>query len=117
MSNNYYETLDARDLGVRPHLDEGVLQVWALEADSMRDLASVARAAVSSSAEPEDHPNVESWTTTSLELGSPEDTAASGVDGESVDLPMPLTLTVQPGALRVWTPEPVAHDSDTTTDA
>jgi len=117
VSNNCYETLNARDLGVRPHLDEGVLQVWALEADSMRDLASVARAAVSSSAEPEDHPNVESWTTTSLELGSPEDTAAAGVDGESVDLPMPLTLTVQPGALRVWTPEPVAHDSDTTTDA
>jgi diacylglycerol kinase family enzyme len=113
ISNNCYETLNARNLGVRRRLDEGVLQIWALEANGVRDLASVARAAVSSSMNPEEHPNVESWTASRLELTSPEPEATAGVDGEAVDLPMPLTLTLRPGALRVWTPEPVAHLDDT----
>ena len=116
ISNNCYETLNARDLGIRPELDAGVLQVWALEAEGVGDLASVARAAVSSATTPEEHPNVEAWTTERVELTSTEETAAAGIDGESVEVPMPLTVKVQHGALRVWTPQPVAHQDDVTTD-
>ena len=107
ISNNCYETMNARDLGVRSRLDEGVLQVWVLEAEGVADLASVARAALSSRLDPEDHPNVEAWTTTRLPLESDAPEIAAGVDGESVTLAMPLEIVIRPGALRVWVPRVV----------
>ncbi len=104
VSNNRYDTVSLRTLGTRTRLDEGLLQVWILDAETIGDLASVARAAVGSSTDPEEHPNVESWTTPSLELGSSDGEVAAGIDGEAVTVAMPLTLSVRPAALRVWLP-------------
>jgi diacylglycerol kinase family enzyme len=83
VGNNRYE-LSLFTLGERERLDEGVLHLWA--AAGVLPTAWEERVAPSFR----------------IELGQP--TVKAAIDGEPVELELPLELSSQPGALRVLVP-------------
>lgn len=82
VSNNPY-LLDRPPAGTRPRLDGGRLGVIVLDPPDAGP-----------------HPPGRAWTTPSLEVTAP-DPLHGGVDGEAVDLGVPLRCTIRPRALRV----------------
>jgi diacylglycerol kinase family enzyme len=104
VANNRYAALEVTSLGVRDRLDDGVLQVWVLEAEGMAELVSVAAAAVTPGRQPGELDHVTTWETGQLELTSSESVVGAAIDGEAVVLDMPARFTVDRRALRVWTP-------------
>jgi diacylglycerol kinase family enzyme len=82
VSNNPY-ALDRPPAGTRPRLDSGRLGVIVLD-----------------SPEAGSHPPGRAWSVPSLDVAAPAPVHA-GIDGEAVDLPVPLRFVIRPGALRV----------------
>jgi diacylglycerol kinase family enzyme len=82
VSNNPY-SLDRPPAGSRPRLDSGRLGVIVLD-----------------SPEGGPHPPGRAWTVPFLDVTAPAPVHA-GIDGEAVELPVPLRFVIRPNALRV----------------
>lgn len=102
IANNCYDLSSPLRLGVRPALDEGVLQVTVVDPERGRDVASIAVTAVHDDAAA--HERVEQWTTTVITIDADEPELAVGIDGEAATLVPPVTLRIAPRALRVQVP-------------
>jgi diacylglycerol kinase family enzyme len=108
VSNNPYHLATLRHLGQRFSLRAGMLGVVvvarqpippppALIADVRKDLRRTGSAAVSGS-------GVVVWSATEVTLLGTAATLPAGIDGEPVELRLPITCRVRPGALTVHLP-------------
>jgi diacylglycerol kinase family enzyme len=101
-NNRYAGPSDPTPFGTRPRLDVGVLgiDVVAFRArDEQRRLVQAIRRG-----HPERAPSLRSWTARALSVRSRTGVVAAGVDGEYVEFPSPLVMSIRPGALRVRVP-------------
>jgi diacylglycerol kinase family enzyme len=96
VANNPYGTGDIAGMGRRARLDRGVLGVVAVTVSSAAQAASLlyGRHAAGLSV----------ITTRQIEITADTAQIPVGVDGEAIVMPVPVTCTVSPGALRVWVP-------------
>jgi diacylglycerol kinase family enzyme len=98
-----YELASITDIGVRSALDDGVLQVSVLEPSDEPDLRRLTTAAVLGSLHNAD--GFWQWNAASFDVSSPIGLINLGVDGESLQWESPVTIRVEPHALRVRIPE------------
>jgi diacylglycerol kinase family enzyme len=102
---NRYETWNLLELGRRHRLDEGVLQVTALtrlDDDVVKGLVTLTGlASIGGGMELAD---CQQWTTAVFRLASADDQIVVGIDGESVTVRQPATITLKPQALRLLVP-------------
>jgi diacylglycerol kinase family enzyme len=96
VANNPYGTGDIAGMGRRARLDRGVLGVVAVTVSSAAQAAGLlyGRHAAGLSV----------ITTRQIEITADTAQIPVGVDGEAIVMPVPVTCTVSPGALRVWVP-------------
>jgi len=83
-SNNPYAPRRPGARGVRPALDGGRLGIVLIDSPA-----------------PHTPPRARAWTVPTLVVDGDREIIHAGLDGESVDLRMPLRIAVRPGALRV----------------
>ena len=83
-SNNPYAPRRPGARGVRPALDGGRLGIVVVDSPA-----------------PRTPPRARAWTVPALVVDGDREIVHAGLDGESVDLRMPLRIAVRPGALRV----------------
>ncbi len=104
ISNNPYRELgDVTGVGRRESLTGGVLGVMVVAVSDPDELAAAARRlTLGSSIEEID--GFDQWTAPSVVLESHHATAAAGVDGEAMDLAVPLDVRIVPGGLTVLVP-------------
>lgn len=98
--NNRYDFLGLHDFGERSRLDDGFLDILALESGDPDTLERLADSLLL--AQP--GPDWMRWDATRLVVESNRGRVLAGVDGEAVEFDTPLTIEVLPGALRVLTP-------------
>ncbi len=98
---NRYETTHLGELGERKLLDEGVLQVIAMQAMNEQMLRHLARNVRidSDSIGP-----VRQWTTQAFTVSHPSGQVRVGVDGESLVMASPVQMKILPGGLTVLVP-------------
>jgi diacylglycerol kinase family enzyme len=103
IANNPYAVPDEpAPPGTRPRLDTGVLEVDVVaykDLAGMREL--IAAAARGSPAEARCY---SSWTGTTVRVSSKTGTVRAGVDGEAVEFPSPVEVSIRPKALRIRVP-------------
>ena len=97
---NRYETLKLDQLGERKYLDQGVLQVIALSALGQPVIRQLLRRIHISS------PNspLQEWTANQFTVSHPSGQVKVGVDGETLELPSPVHISILPKALRLLVP-------------
>ena len=102
LANNPYEYRGVKTAGTRPRLDTGELGIDVVSYDTpqglsrmVRDLQRGAGAAAS---------GLTRWTAESITIESTAETIAAGVDGEYLEFPAPLEVSVRPGVLRIRLP-------------
>jgi diacylglycerol kinase family enzyme len=96
VSNNPYGTGDLAGLGRRSRLDGGVLGVVGVTVSNAAQAAGLLRGRHAA--------GLKVLTTKQIEITADVAQIPVGVDGESILMPVPVTCTVSPGALRVWVP-------------
>jgi diacylglycerol kinase family enzyme len=96
VSNNAYGTGDIAGLDRRARLDRGVLGVVAVRVGSAAQAVGLIRGRHAT--------GLRVLTTTRIVITADTPRIPVGIDGESVLMPVPVTCTVSPGALRVWVP-------------
>jgi diacylglycerol kinase family enzyme len=96
VSNNPYGTGDLAGLGRRSRLDRGVLGVVGVTVSNAAQAAGLLRGRHAA--------GLKVLTTKQIEITADVAQIPVGVDGESILMPVPVTCTVSPGALRVWVP-------------
>ena len=99
VSNNAYPL---RDLGGRPRLDAGVLEVSALRRTEGQELGRALENLFTGGYQAGE--GWARWTATSLEVDSPSGRLQVGLDGEPVELETPIEFAIHAGALRVLVP-------------
>jgi diacylglycerol kinase family enzyme len=101
VSNNAYPVTD---LGGRPRLDAGMLEVSALRRTQGQELGRALENLFSGRYQAGE--GWARWTTTSFEVDSPSGRLEVGIDGEPVVLDTPIEFKIHAGALRVLLPPP-----------
>jgi diacylglycerol kinase family enzyme len=102
VANNRYDLTGGGELVARTSMDDGVLQISALQARTGAALAGLAtRLATRRASQGSDWAQ---WTGTVLLVEAAQAELPAGIDGESVVLRPPLEFRVLPGALRVLVP-------------
>jgi diacylglycerol kinase family enzyme len=96
VSNNPYGTGDIAGLGRRARLDRGILGVVGVTVSSAAQAAGLLRGRHAT--------GLKVLTTKQIQITADTPQIPVGVDGESMVMPVPVTCTVSPGALRVWVP-------------
>jgi diacylglycerol kinase family enzyme len=104
VSNNPYRNFASVDGGGRRvSLSGGELGVLVIAAADAEELSRGARQTTRGKAI-EDVAGFDSWTAPAIRIASDDPTVLAGVDGESMELPAPLDITIVPGGLRVIVP-------------
>ncbi len=116
VSNNPYRAPGGLDnAGRRISLTGAALGVLVVAVDDADGLAAAARR-ISLGTSLEQVEGCDQWTASTLRIDSSRSTVLAGVDGEAIELPVPLEIRVVPGALRiivpVGTPAPPAPTSN-----
>ena len=96
VANNPYGTGDIAGLGRRARLDRGVLGVVGVTVSSARQAAGLLRGRHAA--------GLSVLTTEQVEITADTAQIPVGVDGEALVMPVPVTCSISPGALRVWVP-------------
>jgi diacylglycerol kinase family enzyme len=99
VSNNAYPL---SDLGGRPRLDGGLLEVSALRRTEGQELGRAVESLLTGGNRAGD--GWARWTATRLEVDSPSGRLQVGIDGEPVELETPIEFRIHAGALRVLVP-------------
>jgi diacylglycerol kinase family enzyme len=99
VSNNAYPL---SDLGGRPRLDAGLLEVSALRRTEGQELGRAVESLFTGGNRAGD--GWARWTATRLEVDSPAGRLQVGIDGEPVELETPVEFEIHAGALRVLVP-------------
>jgi diacylglycerol kinase family enzyme len=101
VSNNAYPLTN---LGGRPRLDAGLLEVSALRRTEGQEIGRALENLFSGNYQAGE--GWARWTTTSFEVDSPSGKLEVGIDGEPVVLDTPVEFRIRAGALRVLLPPP-----------
>ena len=96
VSNNRYVMSGPPDYGRRTRMDAGLLGVSAVT--SLPDAGSVGSVTL------DDLRSLHEWETSSFRIESDGETILAGVDGEALEFPAPLEITIRPQQLRVLVP-------------
>ena len=96
VSNNPYQLSDLAGMGRRARLDTGLLGMVAVTVDDAGQAVALLRHAKDR--------GVTIRAAREVVVGGSTPQVPAGVDGESVSLPSPVTLSIRPGALRVRVP-------------
>ncbi|MFJ5552882.1 diacylglycerol/lipid kinase family protein [Streptomyces sp. NPDC093225] len=96
VSNNVYGRGDAAGLGTRTRLDAGVLGVLGVKVDSAAQAVGILRGTRSG--------GLTSLTAREVSVDADAPVVSVGIDGEAVELPVPVRCRVEPGVLRVRVP-------------
>jgi diacylglycerol kinase family enzyme len=102
-NNPYAGPDDASRAGTRPRLDTGVLGVDAVAYRSPTELRGLVAEAIGGAAIRSKA--YRSWTGRKLRVSSNDGVVHAGVDGEAVEFPSPVDISIAPGALRVRVPK------------
>ena len=102
VSNNPYILGPKLDVSQRRSLTTGTLGVFAINARTGKDAASLV--AMSAIGGAKKDPNLHEFTTERFEVRSRSGTANAGVDGEALTLDTPLTFQIHPGGMTVLVP-------------
>ncbi len=106
IANNLYgDGARLAGLGRRSSLNQGLLQVSVIDADTGWDLAGLIVAAATLGT-PEDHGAFQRWTSPAITISSSQSVVRAGLDGEAVTLDAPVEVVVGPQVLRVALPIP-----------
>ena len=101
-NNPYAKPEDPMPAGSRPRLDTGMLGVDVVaykDATELRSLVAAASGGVIERARA-----YQRWTCEQIRVRSKEGVVRAGVDGESIEFPSPLDISIRPGALRIRLP-------------
>lgn len=102
---NRYQTLNVFELGQRPKLDEGVLQINALtklnDATVKKLLGTMSIGVVRGQ---KALPDFIQWVSKSFEITSDAKKLVVGVDGENEEYSCPVRVTIKPKALTIYIP-------------
>ena len=96
VSNNPYQLSDIAGMGRRARLDTGVLGMVAVTVDDAGQAVGLLRHTKDRGV------TIRAAQEVVVDASTPQ--VPAGVDGESVSLPSPVTLSIRPGALRVRVP-------------
>ena len=96
VADNPYGTGDIAGLGRRARIDRGVLGVVGVTVSSAAQAVGLLRGRHAA--------GLSVLTTEQIEITADTAQIPVGVDGEAIVMPVPVTCTVSPGALRVWVP-------------
>lgn len=102
---NRYNTINLLELGERDKLDQGVLQITAitkLSDELVKQMMKVFSINFSSGIDKID--GVDQWDSKNFKVTSPRKKIVAGVDGEREEYASPVTVSIKPGALRVYVP-------------
>ena len=102
VGNNPYEFIGIEDFGGRRRLDQGSLQITAIEAEDHDGLANLAQGMIIGN--PDFVEGFQQWTATDFQIDSGSELLAVGTDGEALEFPTPVTLRIHPRVLRVLVP-------------
>jgi diacylglycerol kinase family enzyme len=101
-NNPYARPEDTTRMGTRPRLDTGTLGVEVIAYQNSRELRGlIGNVSINALDRAKAY---RSWTGRSLTVTSQDGTVRAGVDGEYVEFPSPLEISIQPGVLRVRVP-------------
>ena len=104
VSNNPYRGFAALDgAGRRVSLDGGELGVLVIAASDPDELSRGARR-TTMGVPLENVEGFDQWTAPALRVDSDDATVLAGIDGEALEMPVPLDIRVVPGGLRVIVP-------------
>lgn len=104
ISNNQYDlTGSLLNIGKRFSINEGTLGIAALSVTSQAEIDRLV--ALATVGKLTSHPGWLEWETDTFEVGARTTTLAAGIDGEAVDLPVPILCRSVPEGLRVLLPE------------
>jgi len=101
-NNPYAGPGDPSPAGTRPRLDRGVLGVDVVAYKSPAELHELAAEALGGRIRSDAY---HTWTGEKLRITSNDSVVRAGVDGESLEFPSPLEISIEPGALRVRVPK------------
>ncbi len=102
LANNPYEYRGVKTAGTRPRLDTGELGIDVISYDTPRELSRMVGALERGAGA--DATGLTRWTAASITIDSAAETIAAGVDGEYLQFPSPLEVSVRPGVLRIRLP-------------
>lgn len=102
VSNNQYQLGLKPGVGQRDSLTDGILGVFAINAQTGAEAAELATRTVVGRMAAD--PGVFQFTTTSFQVRSRSGRVAAGVDGESLQLPTPVNFTIHPLGLTLLVP-------------
>jgi diacylglycerol kinase family enzyme len=104
VANNPYAKPDEPSAaGTRPRLDTGRLEVDIVAYKNQTELRALVAAASMGAVERAGA--YQRWTGERVRVHSKEGTVRAGVDGESIEFPSPLDISIRPGALRIRLPK------------
>jgi diacylglycerol kinase family enzyme len=104
VANNPYAKRDEPSAaGTRPRLDTGMLEVDIVAYKNQTELRALVAAASMGAVERAGA--YQRWTSERVRVRSKEGTVRAGVDGESIEFPSPLDISIRPGALRIRLPK------------
>jgi diacylglycerol kinase family enzyme len=104
VANNPYAKPDEPSAaGTRPRLDTGRLEVDVVAYKNPTELRALVAAASMGAVERAGA--YQRWTDERVRVRSKEGTVRAGVDGESIEFPSPLDISIRPGALRIRLPK------------
>jgi diacylglycerol kinase family enzyme len=101
-NNPYSKPNEPSPAGARPRLDTGRLGIDVVvytNAAELRSLVAATAGGVVDRAA-----SYQSWTGERIRVRSKDGTVRAGVDGESIEFPSPLDISIRPGALRIRVP-------------
>jgi diacylglycerol kinase family enzyme len=104
VANNPYAKPDEPSAaGTRPRLDTGMLEVDIVAYKNPTELRALVAAATMGAVERASA--YQRWTSERVRVRAKEGTVRAGVDGESIEFPSPLDISIRPGALRIRLPK------------
>ncbi len=102
---NRYNTINLMELGQRPRLDEGVLQINVLSKVSNELIANVLRnATINQIEQTSSLEEFSQWETKKIEIAGKGKKVVVGVDGECEEFSSPVNVEIMPKALRLYVP-------------
>ncbi len=102
---NQYNTINLLELGHRPRLDKGELQITVITKLNKRLANQLVKAfKFERHRKGADNPNLYQWTNDSIVIKSNKKKIVAGVDGEREVYTAPVKIRTLPGALRVYVP-------------
>ena len=102
---NRYNTINLMELGQRPRLDEGVLQINVLSKVTNQLIANVLRnASINQIEQTSSLEEFSQWETKKIEISGKGKKVVVGVDGECEEYSSPVNVEIMPKALRLFVP-------------